>query len=126
MYEITAAYPSITKYFGLLMGPIFSFSYSVAGIFMGILTDRVNRKKLLLWTFGLASLTQVLSGSINSFALLMIMKFFQGILASSTDPATFSLASDYFPERMRGTVNSALTSAGYLGAGIASLNVPLV
>ena len=62
VYEITAAYPAITKYFGLLMGPVFSFSYSVASIFMGVLTDRVNRKKLLLWTFALASLTQVLSG----------------------------------------------------------------
>lgn len=125
-YEITAAYPSISKYFGILMGPVFAFSYSVTGIFMGILTDRIDRKKLLLITFSLASLTQVISGSVNSFAILMIMKFFQGILASSTDPATFSLASSYFPEQMRGTMNSVLTAAGYLGAGIASLNVPLV
>lgn len=54
------------------------------------------------------------------------MKFVQGISSSATDPATYSLATDYFPEGMRTTVNSILTAGPYLGAGLAAMHISLI
>ena len=47
--------------FGLLTGLIFIFFYSVAGVFMGVLADRVNRTRLIAAGLALWSALAALS-----------------------------------------------------------------
>ena len=78
-YEITQAYPSITKYYGLLSGAGFSISYAVAGVLWGIAADKYNRKRMItLACFGW-SLTSFVTGSVNSLTVLAVMRFFLGM-----------------------------------------------
>ena len=62
-------------------------------------------------------------GSINSFAIFAGLIALQGVLASAADPATYSLVRDYFPAKSRGTANSIVSVAPYIGSGLSSMSV---
>lgn len=116
-------FPELLPNYSLLSGPAFSISYSVAGIFMGLAVDKVNRKQLLAFACIMWSITSIISGSTSSFLVLCLMRFFTGMCVSATEPASFSILGDYFPKRLRTTANSLMNTASYLGSGISSLIV---
>jgi sugar phosphate permease len=74
-YEITAEYPEIHKYFGILAGFAFSISYSISGIIMGIISSNSNRKLLLFSSFAVSCSTSIITGLFNSFPILALMRF---------------------------------------------------
>ncbi len=80
--------------FGLLTGLIFIVFYGVAGVFMGILADRINRTRFI--AFGLASWSAltVISGAAKGFVSLAIPRLFIGIGESIMTPASMSILSD--------------------------------
>lgn len=125
-YQITAAYPSLGKYYGILSGAGFSLSYALFGLLWGQASDKFSRK----WIVGLAciawSLTSVGTGSINSLAVLALMRFLLGATQAACEPASFSLIADYFPSNKVSTATSILTAAPYLGSGLSSLSVILI
>jgi MFS family permease len=63
IFEMRSAFPSLLQNYSLLSGPAFSISYSIAGIFMGLLVDKVNRKTLLAMACIGWSLTSIVSGT---------------------------------------------------------------
>jgi MFS family permease len=67
------------------------------GLFMGALTDKYNRKRMLALIITLASLTQVFTGVIDSFAVLCGMRVLHGCFNSATNPLAYSLVSDIIP-----------------------------
>jgi MFS family permease len=125
-FEMRSAFPSLQENYSLLSGPAFSVSYSIAGIFMGLLVDKVNRKTLLAMACIGWSLTSLVSGMTDSFLVLCLMRFITGMCVSATEPAAFSILGDYFPKRLRTTANSVMNTASYIGSGIASLIVLIV
>jgi len=125
-YEITAAYPEIHKYFGILAGFAFSISYSISGIIMGIISSKVNRKNLFFSMFTVSCLTSICTGYFDSFAVLVIMRFIQGVSMSAVDPCAYSIIQDYFPKRLRATANSIVVSSTYLGSGLVSMYIILI
>ena len=113
-------------YYGLLSGVAFSLSYAIAGIFSGIAVDRGNRAKILSLACVIWSLSSVVTGKINSLAVLGIMRITLGFSQSAAEPAMYSLISNYFPAHMISTANSVLMTGCYLGGGFSSLSVNLV
>ena len=83
--------------FGLLTGLIFIFFYSVAGVFMGVLADRVNRTRLIAAGLALWSALTALSGMAKGFVSLAIPRLFIGIGESIMTPTAMSLLADRFP-----------------------------
>lgn len=67
------------------------------GLFMGALADKFNRKIMLSSIIILASLTQILTGVIDSFFILCGMRVLHGCLNSATNPLAYSLVSDIIP-----------------------------
>jgi predicted MFS family arabinose efflux permease len=63
------------KYFGLLSGFAYSLSFSISGILMGISMKNFSRKKILISTFLIGSLSFMIMGSVNSFYMLFLMRF---------------------------------------------------
>jgi sugar phosphate permease len=120
------AFPSLLDNYSLLSGPAFSISYSIAGVFMGLLVDKVDRKTLLSIACICWGVTSLISGTTNSFLVLCLMRFITGMCVSATEPASFSILGDYFPKRLRSTANSVMNTASYLGSGLASLIVLIV
>ena len=88
--------------FGLLTGLIFILFYAVAGVFMGVLADRVNRTRLI--AFGLAawSVLTAISGMAKGFVSLGIPRLFIGIGESIMTPTSMSILSDRFPAKSLG------------------------
>ena len=90
---------------------------------MGGLTDVVNRKMMLGITVILGSITQIVTGLVDSFPVLCGMRFLQGSLNSATKPLTVSLVSDYVPKEYRSTANSVMSSGVYIGIALSSLSI---
>ena len=88
--------------FGLLTGLIFIFFYSVAGVFMGVLADRVNRTRLIAAGLALWSALTALSGMAKGFVSLAIPRLFIGVCESIMTPTAMSLLADRFPSSRLG------------------------
>ena len=88
--------------FGLLTGLIFIFFYSVAGVFMGVLADRVNRTRLIAAGLALWSALTALSGMAKGFASLAMPRLFIGVGESIMTPTAMSLLADRFPSSRLG------------------------
>ena len=88
--------------FGLLTGLIFIFFYSVAGVFMGVLADRVNRTRLIAAGLSLWSAVTALSGMAKGFVSLAIPRLFIGVGESIMTPTAMSLLADRFPSSRLG------------------------
>merc|ERR1719446_1747268 len=74
----------------------------------------------------LAGATCGVTGAVNSFFMLCVMRVFHAILNTSSNPLSFSLVSDYFPPEKRATANSIIQAGNYLGVGVSSFSLLLI
>ena len=103
--------------FGLLTGPIFVFFYSIMGLFMGALADRVHRPRLIAAGLVLWSTLTAFSGVAKNFAQIGIARLFIGVGESAMAPSAISMISDMFPKARRGTATGVYYLGVPLGAG---------
>ena len=103
--------------FGLLTGPIFVFFYSIMGLFMGALADRVHRPRLIAAGLILWSALTALSGMAKSFAQIGVARLFIGVGESAMAPAALSMIADLYPKARRGTATGIYYLGVPLGAG---------
>ena len=102
---------------GLLAGPTFAVIYSVMGVPLAMLADRINRRNLIAAALALFSATTVLCGMAGNFSQLLLARFGTGIGEAGTAPAINAMLADaYPPERRAGalSVYSAGANAGIL------------
>ena len=100
--------------FGLLTSLAFIFFYSIMGLFMGALADRVNRSKLIAFGVVLWSIFTMASGAAKGFITLALPRMFIGVGESILTPTSMSLLGDAFPSKRMG-----------FAAGFYYLGVPL-
>ena len=103
--------------FGLLTGPVFVFFYSIMGLFMGALADRVHRPKLIAAGLVLWSVLTALSGMAKSFIQIGVARLFIGVGESVMAPSAISMIADLFPKAKRGTATGIYYLGVPLGAG---------
>ena len=103
----------------VLQGTSFALFYSVLGIPIGMLADRLNRRNLVIAGLLLWSVATVMCGMANSFGALFAGRVAVGVGEACLAPAAYSLISDYFRPEYRGRALTVYTSAIYLGAGLA-------
>jgi MFS family permease len=103
--------------FGLLTGPIFVVFYSIAGLFMGALADRVHRPRLIAAALVLWSVLTALAGMAKNFTQIGIARLFIGIGESAMTPSALSMLADMFPKAKRGTATGIYYLGVPLGAG---------
>jgi MFS family permease len=106
---------------GLLMGLSFALFYTLLGIPIGLMADRMNRKKIIGWGIAIWSLMTVLCGLAGSFTMLFLARVGVGIGEAALSPAAYSMISDYFPKRKLGTAMSIYNLGVYLGSGLSIL-----
>ena len=73
---------------------MFLFSYSIMGVFMGALADRVNRTRLFAVGLALSSILTAVSGAARGFVSLAIPRMLIGVGESIMTPVSMSLLSD--------------------------------
>jgi MFS family permease len=103
--------------FGLLTGPIFVVFYSIAGLFMGALADRVHRPRLIAAALVLWSVLTALAGMAKNVTQIGIARLFISIGESAMTPSALSMLADMFPKAKRGTATGIYYLGVPLGAG---------
>ncbi len=104
---------------GLLGSASFAVFYTLLGIPFGRLADRVRRKRLIAAGLGVWCLFSGLTGFAGGFSTLLVCRMMVGVGEATLGPAALSLLSDYFPPRMRATVQSVYSSGIAVGGGLA-------
>jgi len=97
----------------------FVIFFTVLGIPFGRLSDRVVRKNMIAAGLTVWSLFSGLTGFATGFWSLLICRVMVGVGEATLGPAALSLLSDYFPPRVRATVQAIYSSGIAIGAGLA-------
>ena len=103
----------------LVGGLSFAIFYSIAGIFMGRLADRVNRPALIGAGVFIWSLTTALCGMASQFWHLLLLRMGVGLGESALLPSAFSLLADYFEPKRLTTAMSVFLLGAPIGIGVA-------
>lgn len=119
--SITPAFPSIIRYFNITAQQVgwLIAAFTLPGIFLtpvtGVLADRLGRKVILvpsLFLFGIAGLS---CAFMRDFHWLLVLRFIQGIGASSLASINVTLVGDIFSGEKRTAAmgyNASLLSIG--------------
>lgn len=107
-YEISTAYPTMEKYYGLLSGMAYTLPFSICSLSIAMLDGGFNRKKLLTGLSVAAGITMLLMGNVQSLAVLAAMRVCHAAFNSTIQPLIYSLTADYFPRNQRGMANAIL------------------
>jgi MFS family permease len=103
-----------------LLGTLsFVIFYTLLGVPFGHIADRSSRTKMIAIGLAIWSLFSGLTGFATSFWTLFGCRVMVGVGEATLGPAALSLLSDFFPARMRATVQSVYASGIALGGGLA-------
>jgi AAHS family 4-hydroxybenzoate transporter-like MFS transporter len=126
---ITYVAPAISQEWGLArgaLGPTFSaglFGVMLGALLLAPLADRVGRRRVIIYSciaFGIGTLLTVW---IHSLDALLVLRFFTGLGLGAALPNAIGLASEYAPQKRRGSlvmfVGSGI-SLGSIASGMAA------
>jgi MFS family permease len=97
----------------------FVIFYTALGIPFGRLADKVVRKKMIAVGLAVWSIFSGLTGFGTDFWTIFACRVMVGVGEATLGPAAMSLLSDFFPKRMRATVQSIYSAGIPLGAAAA-------
>jgi predicted MFS family arabinose efflux permease len=121
--------PLIAKDLGTTPGHagIIVTTYSLAAaafaLFVGPLSDRVGRKKVLVSGLALFTLASFLTYHVSTFNALVILRTMTGLAAGTLSTSALSFAGDYYPYEQRGRAMGIL-SMSYFAAFV--IGIPLL
>jgi predicted MFS family arabinose efflux permease len=100
---------------GLLAGLSYAAAFALAGIPLGWLADRRNRRNLLAALLALWSGMVALAGSAGSFATLVAARVGIGAMDAGGQPCSVSMIADLYPPQRRATAVAVLYMCVPLG-----------
>jgi MFS family permease len=104
---------------GLLQGIAFVLVYTLVGLPMGALADRMSRRNLVALGVVVWSMMTSLSSVARSFVSLAIARMGVGIGEATLSPCAFSMITDSFPKERLSSAMSVYTMGIQLGSGLA-------
>lgn len=90
---------------------------AVATIPVGMLTDRVNRTRLLAVSIVAWAVAMLASGAAPSFSWLLVSRLALGAVTATAGPTIASLIGDLFPRSERGRIYGYVLAGELVGAG---------
>lgn len=105
----------------LLQGLAFVLVYSLIGLKVGSLADRINRPLIIVVGILIWSVATVACGLATGFATLFFARIMVGVGEACLNPAAYSLIADYFDSSRRGRAYALFGAAGSIGGGLALL-----
>ena len=111
---------------GLLLGPAFVAFYTLAGIPIARLADRVSRRNVIAIGLAVWSLMTVACGMAGSYLQLLLARFGVGAGEAAGTPPSHSMISDYFPPERRATALSIYAIGVFFGTGFGFLGGGLI
>ena len=102
---------------GLLLGPYFALSFTLAGFVIARIADVASRRNVLVLGLAAWSLLTAGCGLVKGFAQLATLRFAVAIGEAAGTPPSHSMLSDYFPPARRATALSVYGLGIYIGTG---------
>src|ERR1700722_18617348 len=106
---------------GFLTGTALAIFYTGMGLPLGLIADRVDRRKLIALSVGIWSLMTALSGMAANFSQLLLARIGVGIGEAGGTPASQSLLGDVFPRSHRVLANIVFTLGAAAGSMLGSV-----
>jgi len=106
---------------GLLQGTAFALFYAVLGLPLGLLADRINRRRLITAGIAVWSAATMACGLASGFAGLFAARLGVGAGEATLSPAGASLIADYFPAEERPKAYGVYAVGTSIGGGMAFL-----
>ena len=105
--------------FGLLQGMAFSIVYSLLGLPLGMVSDRVKRVPILIGGLALWSMATIGCSLAASFSQLFVARMLVGVGEAALVPVATSLIADYFAPDMRPKAYGIFVTGSSLGTAAA-------
>lgn len=118
--EFTTSLGISEKQLGVVLGSFF-FTYALAQVPAGWLSDRFGARKMLPVYIVLWSICTMLTGLANGFVMLLVARLLFGLAQAGCYPTAGSLVKRWVPLSRRGTASSIISFGGRLGGAIAPL-----
>jgi len=106
---------------GFLYGTAFAIFYALFAIPLGRLADSWSRIRLLALGLTLWSCMTALSGFARNGTALAAARIGVGVGEATANPCAYSLISDWFPPRLRGTALGIYSGGLFVGSGLSLL-----
>ena len=100
---------------GMLSGFAFAVFYSVLGVPIAHLSERVGRKRVVAVSLAFWSLMTALMGAAQNFIQLALLRVGVGVGEAGGSPPSHSIISDIFPRRRRALALSLFSMGVYFG-----------
>ncbi|CAH1264605.1 SPNS2 [Branchiostoma lanceolatum] len=103
---------------GLLTGPAFVLTFTLAGVPLAWWADRGSRRLLLAGGVAVWSAMVLVSAGVTDFSALLLARMGQGTSEASCNPVAYALMSELFPPESRATAFGVYHLGIYLGSAI--------
>lgn len=123
---LSGIFPALEKEFGFskfqlgMISSMFMWVYASLVLFMGVISDRVNRKNLILGGCLFWSLITMLTGWCSFFWQFLTVRGLEGFGESCYFPSSNAMIADYHDHEHRSTALSLHQSGVYLGTIVGS------
>ncbi|MFK7958319.1 MAG: MFS transporter [Lysobacterales bacterium] len=104
---------------GLLQGLAFGLVYAFAGVFLGTMADRYNRRNLIIFGVVVWSMATAAAGIAQNFGQLFLARVIVGFGEAALAPAAVSLIADMFPPERRGRPMGLYMTGQAIANGVA-------
>ncbi len=105
---------------GFLTGTALAIFYVTAGIPLGVLADRVNRRNMIAWSLAAWSVMTALCGLAQTYTQLLLARIGVGIGEAGGTPPSQSIVADRFPSQLRAAAMSIFAVGAAIGATLGS------
>jgi len=113
--------PEIVNYFGTTEAILnislygFLFAQAVSILLIGPISDKYGRKRILIGSIVVYSVSSVLCGFAPSISLFIIMRIFQGLAVGGLLVISTALIKDCFEDKSRGKILTIVTVLSVIG-----------
>jgi MFS family permease len=126
---MSVLFPTLQAIWGLsysnlgVISTIRNLLQSISSPFWGFISDKISRKKVIMFGTGIWGLWTAAVGLTQNFGQLLVIRAISGIGLGCLMPATFSIMSDTFPPKDRGKALGLMEAIGVFGIIIATLGL---
>lgn len=105
----------------LLHGFAFAIFYTTLGIPIALLSDRLNRRNIIVIGIAVWSAATALCGLARSFGQLFLARVTVGVGEAALSPSAYSMIADFFPPHRLSRAIAVYTIGAFAGSGLAFL-----
>jgi MFS family permease len=126
---MSVLFPTLQQIWGLsysnlgVISTIRNLLQSISSPFWGFISDKISRKKVIMFGTGIWGLWTAAVGLTQNFGQLLTIRAISGIGLGCLMPATFSIMSDTFPPKDRGKALGIMEAIGIFGIIIATVGL---